>query len=146
MKQEIRVYTISKLCHGQKLRLLRHSAEALGVYFTARWPLLREDELSRPAAQWVADNMDDIIRSHAALVYIERGERLRFGLVEVGIALREGLHIWLVDPFEAAGEAIQGHPDYADWQGHPLVHRNATIEGALRSIKQHFFPDTRIAV
>lgn len=129
MHPEIRVYTASKKTHAAKLKDFRSKVD--GIYFTARWPItcLIEDEKVKPARHWQQDNIDDIIRSDAILVYVESGEHLKGGLVEIGIAIAHGKPVFLV------GE----HADYSKWQYLPRVYRNMkTLEEAIDRIKVHF--------
>lgn len=122
--RQIRVYTASKLKHAEMLRGLARD----GFHFTARWPWLVNLPAweAVPASQWQQDNFDDISRSEALLVYVEFGEHLKGGLVEVGVALAYKIPIWVV------GE----HTDYSKWRHHPGVHRAGTIDAALAGIRR----------
>lgn len=117
-------YTASKLIHATKLLGLRDQWPK--IHFTARWPVVRDisSEQSRPAAHWLMDNVDDIIRSQVVLVYVEKDDHLKGGLVEVGIAWAHGKQIYLVGD----------HEDYSKWKFLPRVHRCKDLEDACRRI------------
>ena len=122
--REIRVYTASKLRHAELFRDLRYATD--GVYFTARWPVTVQlaSEAAKPASQMQQDNFSDIAASDAMLVYVEKGEHLKGGLVEVGFALAYSKPVFVVGQ----------HEDYSKWQFHPSVRRSPTIEQALKDI------------
>ena len=131
---EIRVYTASKLRHAEMFRDLRHKVD--GVYFTARWPVTIQlaSEAAKSSAQMQQDNFDDISRSHAVIVYVEKGEHLKGGLVEVGYAIAHGKMVYVVGQ----------HEDYSKWQFHPNVRRCGTVEQALADIKVTFKPKVKL--
>lgn len=122
--RQIALYTSSKLRHAD---MLRGFAGTDGFYFTARWIWTADlhSHQTRPAAQWQQDNFADIARSEAVLVYVEHGEHLKGGLIEAGVAMAYGLPIFV----------IGAHEDYSKWQYHPLVHRCATLPGALGDVR-----------
>lgn len=138
---QIKVYTASKIRHAGLLRDLR--SKHVRIHFTARWivtaPL--SSEASRPAAQWLHDNFDDITRSHYVLSYIEHGEQLKTALGEIFYGLAHGLHVWLVTgkPVNATDEMFGDHPDYQPWaMGSRLIHRAYSNEQALNEIISHW--------
>lgn len=85
------------------------------IEFTARWIDHHLDAEFDPKVCerfWVED-MEDVRRSTAIVVYGLTHEKLRGALVEAGMAIAYGLQIIV------AGE----HPDYGTWQYHPSVVR-----------------------
>lgn len=117
-------YTASKLIHAPKLLALRQ--EWPRIYFTARWVAGASSsvESARPAAHWLIDNADDIIRSDTFLLYAEPEDVLKGAVWEAGIAWANGKDIWLVGD----------NPSYSKWKFAPRIHRAPTLERALGEI------------
>lgn len=123
-----RVYIASKIRHAEMLKSLSMDC----IHFTARWPLVCNltQYANRPTVQWMDDNFHDIARSHAVLVYVENGEHLKGGLVEVGYALAHDKQIFLVNPH---------HEDYSHWKGYrSLISLHGDIPSALHAIRKRF--------
>jgi nucleoside 2-deoxyribosyltransferase len=135
---QIRVYIASKLNHAEKFQKLSQTWE--NIYMTAGWvnyhAMVRAipagAQFGKPAMHWQQDNFDDIIRSHCVLAYVERGEHMKGGLVEIGFALAHGKKVFLCT------DADEGqHPDFSAWQmGSSLVSRPRTIQRAIEEIKK----------
>lgn len=117
-------YTASKLIHAPKLIALR--TEWPRIYLTARWIAGANSsvESARPAAHWLVDNADDIIRSDAFLLYAEPEDVLKGAIWEAGIAWAHGKDMWLV------GE----NASYSKWKFAPRTRRIPTLERALEEI------------
>lgn len=119
--RRIRVYTASKLAKADLWKRLRF--EWLEVEFTARWPMLHIGRV--PNAEifakvfWEHD-LEDIQACDVVLLFGEKSEKLRGGLVEAGMALALGKHVIVV------GDS----PDYSTWQYHPLVSRCKNLDEA----------------
>lgn len=125
-------YIASKLIHSEKIIELAKTHKK--IHFTARWPVYRNisSQQARPAAHYLMDNVDDIIRSETVLVYVEPEDHLKGGLVEIGIAWAHGKEIYL------AGD----HADFSKWQYLPRVHRMHSLEAALAAISAKTHYDT----
>lgn len=103
----VKVAIASKLRHASKFVELRR-AEQGNVYITSRWPIAAGmgSEALRPTHDWLSDNFADIERCDFLLVYVEDGEHLKGGLIEVGYAVAHGKRVFL------AGQ----HEDYSHYQ------------------------------
>lgn len=128
-QKNIRVYVASKLRHAEKFMKLRDQYP--DIHFTARWPIVAGlgSEAQRPVYQWMSESETEICNSDCVLVYVEAGEILKTGLLQVGIAYRQRVPIFVV------GE----HTSYAEWQFNAeLVTRAPTIERAMAGIRVKF--------
>lgn len=134
--QQIRVYVASKLKHAQKIHDIFSKQE--NIHLTSNWVHLRAHNviLTRPAMHWQQDNYDDIVRAHYVLAYVEKGEHLKGGLVEIGYAIRGQTPIFLTSDY-TENDDPKGHPDYSQWQyGTPGIYRSSSIEKALKEMKR----------
>lgn len=126
----IRVFPISKLRHAD---LVMHWREEYpDIHFTARWPITASlgSEAQRPVYQWMNEAEIELLNSDCVLVYAEKGEILKTGLVQVGIAFSRRIPMFVI------GE----HDSYATWQfyGGDLVYRVPNIIKAITAIKLKF--------
>lgn len=123
-----KVYVASKLRHAAKFVALR-TQEQDHMYLTSRWPITAQmgSEAQRPTHDWLSDNFADIERCDFVLGYVEDGEHLKGGLIEIGYAVACGKRVFLVGQ----------HEDYSHWQYDPSrFSRCASIEAAIAQMKQ----------
>ncbi len=117
----IKIYTASKLIHAGLWRELVETWTE--IEFTARWPVKHvgtvPDDPSYARVFWEHD-LEDVSKSDGVLLYAEKGDHLRGGLVEAGMAIALGKFVIVVGD----------HPDYGTWQYHPRVHRAANLDAA----------------
>ena len=121
----VKVYMASKMGHAEKWRdLYSHHPE---IHIVNGWCFLEPFIEPTPdnARKFWQDDFDDISRCDVLILYAEKDEHLRGGLVEAGIALGLGKIVMVI------GE----HADYGTWQHHPSVWKSSSIEGALESLR-----------
>ena len=123
--RRISVYVTSKRIHAAELLALR--AEWPQLYFTARWPVVRDlsSEQARPASLWLQDNVDDIRRSEVFLSYAAREDELNGSIWETGVAWENGKPIYLVGD----------NPGYKEWRHAPNTWHFASLEAALTHVR-----------
>lgn len=120
----LKIYFASKTIHAAKWREIDLNSPVLKI--TSRWikHVIQDGDLfqqkaDRDHSAWVwIEDQQDIHAADYLVLYAERGEHLRGGLVEAGIAMEHGVPIIVI------GE----HPDYGSWQWHPQVMRIASLE------------------
>lgn len=120
----VSVYITSKRIHAAKLLDLR--AQWPRLYFTARWPIVRDiaAEQSRPARFWMRDNNDDMTRSEVVLCYAEKHDDLNTSIFELGNAWAHNKPIYLVGENEG----------YKEWQHAEGIQHFDKMETALQRI------------
>lgn len=122
----IKVYMASKMHYAADWRAM-YSSER-NVHIVSRWPFLEPsvEPSSDNAKKFWQDDVADIARADAVVVYAKDDEKPRGALVEAGIAIGMGKLVALV------GE----HPDYGTWRYHPQVINATSIEEAFWLIGQ----------
>lgn len=130
----IKVYIASKLTYAERFRAYREAWKADGIDLHARWfdqaCIELGDEKLGPEdfhIFWLVDE-EDVKASQALIVYGEQQDKLKGALIEVGIAIGQGLLVILV------GDC----PDFGTWQYHPLVVRAGSFEHAKTMILRRF--------
>lgn len=117
----MKVYTASKLSEASRWRRL--AEEWSEIEFVARWPfkhvgIILDSEIYAKVF-WQQD-LEDVLKADAILVYAENDHKLRGTLVEAGMAIASGISVIVVGK----------HDDYGTWQYHPLVYRVPDLETA----------------
>ena len=122
----IRVYTASTLKQAPLWRKLHETHPH--IYCHARW--LKHMAHGTPdtpeQASWFWQQDEEDVRDADALVaYADQTERLRGGLVEVGMAIAFGVPVIVVG----------AHFDCGTWQYHPAVTRVRDLDEAVAWLK-----------
>lgn len=122
----MKIYFVSKLHHAHKfkewaLNNPNHHVVSKWIYSESEFPQVKEHAVNF----WV-DDFRDIDFCDAVVVYVENGEKLRGGLVEVGYAIAREKKIIL----------IGDHPDWGTWHhyiddGFGRVHNLQQLSGRL---------------
>jgi nucleoside 2-deoxyribosyltransferase len=120
----VSVYITSKRIHADYLLSLRQ--EWPHLYFTARWPVVRNipTEQNRPAAHWLQDNVGDMERAEVVVLLAHPDDDLSGSIFEAGIAWGMGKTIYLV------GE----NRSYKEWKFAARIRRHPTMALALEEI------------
>lgn len=121
-----RVYTASTLRHGSMWKELRRQWPE--IFFTSRWIDSYTDWTGDTIANicraaWEINEID-VASSRFILLYADRSDQLRGGLIEagMGIIMRKQLIV--------VGE----HMSYGTWQYHKLVKRVPDLDAARKFI------------
>jgi nucleoside 2-deoxyribosyltransferase len=116
----VKIYMASKMHHAEEWRDLYSRKN---IHVVSRWPFLEPFVEPSPgnAVKFWEDDLADIARCDALVLYGQSTEKLRGALVEAGIALALGKLVMVI------GE----HDDYGTWRYHPRVMNYETLEGAL---------------
>lgn len=137
--QIIKVYVTSKRKHAKLL--LNKLREYEGIHVVSRW-METVGLHQKPATHFIQENFDDIVSSHAVIVYAELGDRLRLSIGEVYYALAHGKPIFAVGQHveNADNKGTPGtvyHEDYEDWSYfYPSVRRVGSLDEAVKEIKE----------
>ncbi len=125
--QFVRVYITSKRIHANFLLDIRKNFP--NIYFTARWPVVRDisAEQTKPAALWIQDNVDDIIRSDIFACYAEEDDVLNGSIWESAVAWAHGKPIFLAGRNEG----------FKEWKFAPRTRSFETLDSALDAALDH---------
>jgi hypothetical protein len=127
----IRVYIASKIKYAPRLCDLRYEWKQHGIDLHARWfDQAAHEESATPEdfhIFWMVDQ-HDVETSRALIVYAEPGDELRGALVEVGIAIANGIPVFI------AGDCSS----FGTWRHHPACVKATTLENAKTMILRLF--------
>jgi len=121
----IKIYTASKLKHAKMWRDLCQANSSF--IFHARW--LKHNAIGTPdtpghAAEFWRQDVQDVIQSDAVMVYSENNEPLRGALVEAGVAIANGIPVYVIGDSNS----------YGTWQYHSGVSRVPSLSDFIHYV------------
>lgn len=126
------IYAASKVKHAQMWLALRAS----GVPIHSTWIDEARDKESPSLPDLWSRCIREASTADALIVYVEDGDRLKGGLVEIGAALGAGIPVYVVTRGYDALADTELVAQLGSWVRHDLVCRAASIESAVAEIQR----------